>query len=396
MATSKSTLTKPKYAVVDMAADDDDDDEDDVKAPPAGAPAWLATFADIATNLMAFFVLILGFAKFDEVSFKKMAGSMRETFGTEVVSPVLEYMEGGTIIEMDFLPQGMPADPDKGEEPPRGDDGQWQNRSGSGDESSNIPASDEEDQMSGAQKAATELLSALAEGSVKIEQGEHQVTIRLPDDSGPTAESVAEALASLSGTDVATDGDAPPQGDVQDGTRRSGDVPEDSASTGSSSEPRVLSPGFAAAKLSVAMREEIAQGLVDVERRDGQVIVTVGAGGAFQSGSAELTAEAEAIIDKIPEDALVGTAKIEVTGHTDNRPLGNSPYVDNLGLGAARATAVVRALNDSGKVAAADIVAQSMGEAEPVADNSTEEGRAKNRRIEIVIEYEAETDPGSP
>ncbi|MFD1807256.1 flagellar motor protein MotB [Gemmobacter lanyuensis] len=52
---------------------------------PVGAPAWLATFADIATNLMAFFVLILGFAQFDEPSFQKMAGAMRERFGVQVV-----------------------------------------------------------------------------------------------------------------------------------------------------------------------------------------------------------------------------------------------------------------------------------------------------------------------
>lgn len=396
MAANKSTSIKPKYAVVDLNADEDGDDEDEVKLPPAGAPAWLATFADIATNLMAFFVLILGFAKFDEVSFKKMAGSMRETFGTEVVSPVLEYMEGGTVIEMDFLPQGMPPDPDKGEEPPRGDDGQWQDRSGPDDKRSNAPDGEDEEQRTGAQEAAKELMSALAEGNVKIEQGDRQVTIRLPEDGGPTAENVAEALASLTGKDVAQDNAATGSGDAPDGEKLSDDVSTNPPSPGSSSAPRGTSPGFAAAKLSVSMREEIAQGLVEVERRNGEVIVTVGAGGAFASGSADLTAEAQALLEKITREALTGDATVEVTGHTDDRPLGNSPFVDNLGLGAARAAAVARELSESGKVAAGKIVAQSMGETQPVADNTTEEGRAKNRRVEIVINYGSGTDPASP
>ncbi|MEO1796419.1 MAG: flagellar motor protein MotB, partial [Pseudomonadota bacterium] len=51
--------------------------EEEKKCPPPGAPAWMATFADIAILLMAFFVLILSFAEFNQPKFKQVAGSLR-------------------------------------------------------------------------------------------------------------------------------------------------------------------------------------------------------------------------------------------------------------------------------------------------------------------------------
>lgn len=381
---------KAKSAPVNIDDDDDDDDDDAPKPPPAGAPAWLATFADIATNLMAFFVLILGFAKFDEVNFHKMAGSMRETFGTEVVAPVLEHMEGGTILEMEFLPQGMPADPVEGEEPPRGDEGQWQDRGGDSPERSTGEQSAAAAREAAAQQAASALMQALAEGQVKVEQGEKQVTVRLPEgEAGPSAETVAEALAQMAGTraepvETPSDATLPAKEAAEEGT---GEPAPGTGGAGGPSAGRGTSPGFAEAKLNVALKQQMAQGMVEVERRDGKVFVTVGAGGAFQSGSADLTAEAEAIMDTVSAAALGPNTTVTVTGHTDNVPLSASPYVDNFGLGAARASSVVRALVDRGAVEAGQVTAVSKGETAPVADNATEEGRARNRRIEIEIDY---------
>lgn len=397
-AAAKSVAKLPgKYVPVDIDADDDGDDEDPPKPPPAGAPAWLATFADIATNLMAFFVLILGFAKFDEPSFKKMAGSMRETFGTEVVAPVLEYMDGGTVLEMEFLPQGMPADPVQGEEPPTGDEGQWRDRGGA-DEGRSPEDSAGQAAAAQARAAAEALMQALAEGNVKVVQGDRQVTVKLPEgEDGPDAERVATALAALAGTEAepaaqsaeepvsepATQTEAPDQ----PAEAGEGEAAPGSGGEGGTSSGRATSPGFAAAKLSVALKDQRAQGLVEVERRDGAVFVTVGAGGAFGSGSAELTAEAMAIMDRISASGLGPDAVVTVTGHTDDVPLGASPYVDNLGLGAARAAAVARALVERGAVPPERITAVSKGETMPVADNGTEEGRAKNRRVEVKIDY---------
>lgn len=387
MAAAAKAVMKAKSAPVEI----DEDDEECPKPPPAGAPAWLATFADIATNLMAFFVLILGFAKFDEPSFKKMAGSMRETFGTQVVAPVLEHMEGGTVLELQFLPQGMPADPEQSEEPPRGNEGQWEDRSGSDASSTNGESAADKGAQSAAKAAAQALMEALANGDVKVEQGDQQVTIRLPEGKdGPSPQKVAEALASLAGTEAEQVGEpapaaAPPDQPAEAGT---GEAAPGSGGAGGPSAGAGTSPGFAEAKLSVALKDQMAQGLVEVERRDGSVFVTVGAGGAFASGSAELTEQAREIMAEIAQDALGPNTVVTVTGHTDDVPLSESPFVDNFGLGAARASAVVRELIDSGIVPAGQVTAVSKGDTAPLAPNDSDEGREKNRRVEIEIDYD--------
>jgi chemotaxis protein MotB len=141
-------------------------------------------------------------------------------------------------------------------------------------------------------------------------------------------------------------------------------------------------------ELKVALNEEIGQGLVDVERIDDKVIVTVGSGGAFASGSADLTPEAQDIMNKIAESSRTGTGKIKVSGHTDDVPLiFGSNFRDNWDLAAARSASVVQALEDTGVIQGQRLEAISYGEAQPVATNETEDGRSKNRRIEIEINY---------
>ena len=63
--------------------EEEQDEEECPKCPPAGAPAWMATFADMATLLMAFFVLILSFAEFNVPKFKQISGSLKEAFGVQ-------------------------------------------------------------------------------------------------------------------------------------------------------------------------------------------------------------------------------------------------------------------------------------------------------------------------
>jgi len=78
--------------------------EDCPKCPPPGAPAWMATFADMATLLMAFFVLILSFAEMNVPKFKQISGSMRDSFGVQRIIPVVEQPKGTTILSLNFSP----------------------------------------------------------------------------------------------------------------------------------------------------------------------------------------------------------------------------------------------------------------------------------------------------
>ena len=128
--------------------------------------------------------------------------------------------------------------------------------------------------------------------------------------------------------------------------------------------------------------------MVEVERKDGKVFVTVGAGGAFPSGSAELTDEARTIMAKIATTGVGPQSKITVSGHTDNVPLmfgGN--FRDNWDLAAARASSVVQELEKTGNIGTDRMKAVSFGESKPIDTNDTASGREKNRRIEIEINF---------
>lgn len=352
--------------------EEDDDPPDCPACPPVGAPAWMATFADMATLLMAFFVLILAFANFDEVSFKKMAGSMRDAFGTQMIVP-LENPPSTTVIEMDYRPQHSSENVEE-TEPSSGEPNEGKDKSES------------ENPVDSAAKAlASAIRQALATGELTVESDEGTVTVKLPPGAGKDeAEALAEAIAQTAGTEAqgANDGEQPQPSEA------TGGVGGDDVGGGADGESQNFRAGIAEARLQVALKQEIGQGLVAVERRDDKVFVTVGAGGAFPSGSADLTESAIDIMAKLGAAADGKNAQVTVTGHTDNVPISGSRFRDNWDLAAARASSVVRALGETGAIDPSRMTAVSRGESDPLADNDTEEGREKNRRIEIEMTFD--------
>jgi len=78
------------------------------KCPPAGAPAWMATFADLMSLLMCFFVLLLSFSEMDVLKFKQLAGSMKAAFGVQRDVKTKEIPKGTSVIAKEFSP-GKPV-----------------------------------------------------------------------------------------------------------------------------------------------------------------------------------------------------------------------------------------------------------------------------------------------
>lgn len=74
------------------------------KCPPVGAPAWMATFADLMSLLLAFFVLLLSFSTMDVIRFKQIAESFRDSFGVQREVPVLDPPMGVSVIAQHFSP----------------------------------------------------------------------------------------------------------------------------------------------------------------------------------------------------------------------------------------------------------------------------------------------------
>ena len=125
---------------------------------------------------------------------------------------------------------------------------------------------------------------------------------------------------------------------------------------------------------------------VQVEVRGGIVYVSISDKLLFTSGSAKLSSRARKVLGKIA--SVINDHKeleVLVEGHTDNVPMANECLTDNWDLSVKRATSVVRALQIDYQVNPERITAAGRAEYLPKADNTTAEGRSKNRRTEIII-----------
>jgi chemotaxis protein MotB len=114
----------------------------------------------------------------------------------------------------------------------------------------------------------------------------------------------------------------------------------------------------------------------------------------FPSGSARLSRRGVEVLETVAARFADSTYSIAVEGHTDDLPISGAlqkRYPSNWELAGARAASVVRLFAEGG-VAGARLTAVSRGSTHPAADNSTSEGRARNRRIEILLRPMGESD----
>lgn len=105
----------------------------------------------------------------------------------------------------------------------------------------------------------------------------------------------------------------------------------------------------------------------------------------FDLGKAALKPEAKEVLRALAEELKMWGNHIRVEGHTDNLPIRTAPYPSNWELSTARATEVLRYLIEVGGLAPERLSAAGYGEYRPIASNETEEGRARNRRVDIVL-----------
>ena len=407
-------------AVVEV--EEEDDDEECPKCPPVGAPAWMATFADMATLLMAFFVLILSFAEFNTPKFKQISGSLNNAFGVQRIVPVVEQPKGTTVISMEFSPSPSPSvsneltqqtteqelpevevktkdqDATAGDE--KSTDGQSEGQGGEKAESGDQATAGQA--MSG-DELASALQDAIQSGEVQVEMAGENVVINFPSED--TTQTDLPSLIDETLTALAEARQASGQADqevlfggleqelaklataAKEAAANQGQADTAAAAEQANAQAAAEAAGVAENQLQAALQSELQQGLVEVERRDGKVVVTVGAGGAFSSGKAEITDQAREIMNRISVVSMGAESSITVSGHTDDVPISNTDYRDNWDLAAARASSVVQAMQDTGMVSAGRMKAVSYGETQPVASNATPEGREENRRIVIEIDF---------
>ena len=375
----------------EVVVEDSFTEDDCPKCPPQGAPAWMSTFADMATLLMAFFVLILSFAEFNVPKFKQISGSLKNAFGVQRVMPVVEQPKGTTILSLNFSPSPSPSVQETVrqkttlEEEPEID----------------LQTKDKDEDFKENSKEIVETVKeAIARGDIDIQVLGKNVVLNftpteadekeLPQLLQETLNAIeqAKSAAGKSEKDVLVGGLEDKLKEIAKALDNAQDAMEKQNKEKEEFKDASEKADLTEESLKVALKQEIGQGLVTVDKKEDKVIVTVGAGGAFPSGTANLTPAAKKIMENIAEVNKKGNSTIKVTGHTDNVPLlFGSQYRDNWDLAAARASSVVQSLEETKIIDSDRLIATSKGETQPIASNQTTQGRSKNRRIEIEINY---------
>lgn len=137
-------------------------------------------------------------------------------------------------------------------------------------------------------------------------------------------------------------------------------------------------------RISAFLAPEVAQGLVSIDTEGNTVTIRLNGTGMFGSASDVLTEDFGPIIDRVALALDTEAGRIIVAGHSDNIPINTARFPSNTFLSLARAQAVMArmapSLADGGR-----IVAEGRADRDPIASNDTAEGRALNRRIDIIL-----------
>ncbi|KEA65034.1 Flagellar motor rotation protein MotB [Marinobacterium lacunae] len=276
------------------------DEQQKCKCPPPGAPAWMATFSDLMSLLMCFFVLLLSFSEMDVLKFKQLAGSMREAFGVQNQIKVEDIPKGTSIIAQEFSP-GRP-------EP--------------------TPLNEVRQMTINNDMNTLDVRSEEGEASVQDKlQGIEQLIRMQEEQAKQEAVQFAEVLA-----------------------------------------------------------DEIGDGSVEVETDGTKLIIRVKEKGSFDSGSAELKFDYIPVIAKIRDVLIDVSGRVAIEGHTDNVPYGGTRFNSNWDLSAARALAVAEELFSDTRIDQTRFQVSGFADSKPLVPNNSAENRARNRRVEIVIQ----------
>ena len=363
---------------------EEEEEEECPKCPPAGAPAWMATFADMATLLMAFFVLILSFAEFNVPKFKQISGSLKNAFGIQRVVPVVEQPRGTTVLALNFSPSPEPSVTKNMTQ--QSTEAEQKNLDLQSEEDKRESSKSESEKVEKAKKLEEELKAQNINENISIERIEDKVIVKVDQTNNKQEKSskiITEALELVeearqksgnTDTDVLIGGlnnqikaIAMANQNNDDMVKKIEQINKDEQTKKINEEKTKIKVKGAEDEYKVALKQEIGQGLTDVKREKDRVVITVGSAGAFKSGSAELTAQAKKIMAKIAKVSEKGTGQINVSGHTDNIPLifgGN--YRDNWDLAAARASSVVQSISKSGDIPVDRLKAISFGMIPPI------------------------------
>jgi chemotaxis protein MotB len=138
-------------------------------------------------------------------------------------------------------------------------------------------------------------------------------------------------------------------------------------------------------ELKQALQHEIAVRAIALHRESQGLVISLREFGFFDSGSADLKPTALPALDRIASILAVRPCSIRVEGHTDNVPIHTPQMASNWELSTARSSELVRVLVQRYHFAPERLSAAGYAQYHPIASNDTEQGRAQNRRVDLVI-----------
>lgn len=301
--------------------------------PPAGSPAWMATFSDLMNLLLCFFVLLFSMSTVDAEKFQVVIASLQSHFSVlqgGATSIGDGEMVGAGINQLQYYDTFYNPDA---------------NSQGKG-----------EFQESGQQTSADESV---------IEKGDPG------QNTGQTGEEP--------GTDEQTQ-------QQQDGQNAENQQLSEEKLQEQYEQKGLEESEEMADKVSESAAKYGIQDQVEVSFNAQYVMITLNGAVLFDSGSEVIKEEALPLVDKVGRILDHYTSNIiEVEGHTDNVPIHNGRFEDNNILSMYRALSVADYLREVTTLDPAHIKSSGRGDYVPIADNATAEGRALNRRVVIKI-----------
>lgn len=360
----------------------EEEEQEDCPVCKKGSPLWMATFADMATLLMAFFVLILSFSEMKTLKYIQIAGTMKSAFGVQKVNPSPDPPKGTSMLTQSFSPtvaETSVIDQVK------------QQTTDTTQKDLDLKTEKKKhdyDVDAEKQKIETALAEEIANGQVSVTIKDDQIVVELKgpgsageaendNEQGFVPDATVELYAKISDAQQVIQTPIKVQ-DQQSQQEQQEEMLQQQQQQQAKQE---------VAKLQVILSEAVAQGLAEVEQEGTKIIVRLTEKGAFPNGGANLNPDALPMIRALRDSINSNKGQVIVTGHTDNRnPALGGAYPSNWDLSAARAAAVADSLTTLMNIPKERLSVEGMADTVPLNDNASAADRARNRRVEVVLD----------
>lgn len=133
------------------------------------------------------------------------------------------------------------------------------------------------------------------------------------------------------------------------------------------------------------LKNEIQRGEIELHMEPRGLTISFKQAALFDSGEADIKSSAMSAMSKVADVILKIPNQIRLEGHTDNLPIHNDQFKNNWELSSARSIAVLEILTDKFQVPVQRLAVSGYADVAPIASNDTESGRARNRRVDVII-----------